>query len=78
MIPCQRGDYWILENYIPAEQSYKCDESVTYTTHGDFTFLHNLDELTRRWQVSRLYSLDTLPELVIVLQSYGCLTVLLN
>lgn len=46
----QRGDYWVLENYIPADQVFKCDESVTYTTHGDYTFLDNLDEITRRWQ----------------------------
>ncbi|MCL4148352.1 UNVERIFIED_CONTAM: hypothetical protein GTU68_005145 [Idotea baltica] len=46
----QRGDYWILENYIPAAMSFRCDESITYTTHGDYTFLDNLDPLTSRWQ----------------------------
>ncbi|XP_068201093.1 beta-1,4-glucuronyltransferase 1-like isoform X1 [Palaemon carinicauda] len=46
----QRGDYWILENYIPAALSFRCDESITYTTHGDYTFLDNLEPLTSRWQ----------------------------
>ena len=47
----QRGSYWVLENYIPAAMSFRCDESITYTTHGDFTFLDNLEILTSRWQV---------------------------
>ncbi|CAL4166538.1 unnamed protein product, partial [Meganyctiphanes norvegica] len=46
----QRGEYWILENYIPAALSFRCDESITYTTHADYTFLDNLDPLTSRWQ----------------------------
>ncbi|XP_063587925.1 beta-1,4-glucuronyltransferase 1-like isoform X1 [Penaeus indicus] len=46
----QRGDYWVLENYIPAALAFRCDESITYTTHGDFTFLDNLEPLTSRWQ----------------------------
>ncbi|KAK4313033.1 hypothetical protein Pmani_015555 [Petrolisthes manimaculis] len=46
----QRGDYWVLENYIPAVMAFRCDESVTYTTHGDYTFLDNLEPLTSRWQ----------------------------
>ena len=48
----QRGDYWVLENYLPAVMSFRCDESITYTTHGDYTFLDNLEPLTSRWQVS--------------------------
>ena len=48
----QRGDYWILENYIPAVMSFRCDESITYTTHAEYSFLDNLDPLTSRWQVS--------------------------
>ncbi|XP_069943542.1 uncharacterized protein [Cherax quadricarinatus] len=46
----QRGDYWVLENYIPAALSFRCDESITYTTHADYTFLDNLEPLTSRWQ----------------------------
>ncbi|KAB7494819.1 Beta-1,4-glucuronyltransferase 1 [Armadillidium nasatum] len=46
----QKGDYWVLENYIPAALNFRCDESITYTTHADYTFLDNLDPLTSRWQ----------------------------
>lgn len=50
----QRGEYWVLENYLPAVMSFRCDESITYTTHGDYTFLDNLEPLTSRWQVRGL------------------------
>ena len=50
----QRGeDYWILNNYIAAAKSFRCDESITYATHGDYTFLGNLNPVTDRWQVSQ-------------------------
>ena len=45
----QRGSYWILNHYIPSERNYHCDESVTYTTHGDVSFLDNIVPLARRW-----------------------------
>lgn len=44
----QRGDYWVLYNYVPARRWYRCDESITYTTHADFTFLDNLEPLLDR------------------------------
>lgn len=44
----QRGDYWVLYNYVPARKWYRCDESITYTTHADFTFLDNLEPLVER------------------------------
>lgn len=45
----QHGEYWLLKNY--AKSSYfKCDESITYTTHSDFTFLDNVVPLLERWQ----------------------------
>lgn len=47
----QRGEYWLLENYVPADLTFRCDETITYTTHGDYTFLDNLETLTSRWQV---------------------------
>ncbi|XP_069162817.1 beta-1,4-glucuronyltransferase 1-like [Procambarus clarkii] len=46
----QRGDYWVLENYIPADLTFRCNESITYTTHGEYTFLDNLDPVTAHWQ----------------------------
>lgn len=45
-----RGQYWVLYNYITAEKRFRCNESITYTTHGDFTFLDNLEPLLERWQ----------------------------
>ncbi|XP_042210748.1 beta-1,4-glucuronyltransferase 1-like [Homarus americanus] len=49
-ITYNRGDYWILENYILATASFLCNESVTYSTHGDFTYLENLKILAERWK----------------------------
>lgn len=46
----QRGDYWVLYNYVPMTVTVKCWESITYTTHADFTFLDNLEPLLERWQ----------------------------
>jgi hypothetical protein len=45
----QRGDFWVLKNYVRAEHGdLKCYESVTYTTHADYTFLDNLIPLLER------------------------------
>lgn len=46
----QRGDYWVLYNYVRPERRYKCHESITYTTHADYSFLDNLVPLLERWQ----------------------------
>lgn len=46
----QKGEFWVLYNYVPANRSFSCDESVTYTTHADFTFLDNLQPLVERWR----------------------------
>lgn len=46
----QRGDYWVLYNYVPMTTKVRCWETVTYTTHADFTFLDNLEPLLERWQ----------------------------
>ncbi|XP_022919511.1 beta-1,4-glucuronyltransferase 1-like [Onthophagus taurus] len=45
----QRGDYWVLYNYVQADESYECHTSVTYTTHADYSFLDNLVPLAERW-----------------------------
>lgn len=46
----QRGDYWVLYNYIVGSEQVGCAESITYATHGDYTFLDNLPILIERWQ----------------------------
>ncbi|XP_054082983.1 beta-1,4-glucuronyltransferase 1 [Zeugodacus cucurbitae] len=46
----QRGDFWVLTNYVRADHGpIKCSESITYTTHADYTFLDNLIPLLERW-----------------------------
>lgn len=45
----QRGDFWVMKNYVRAEHGeLKCHESITYTTHADYTFLDNLIPLLDR------------------------------
>ncbi|KAJ8921858.1 hypothetical protein NQ315_008490 [Exocentrus adspersus] len=46
----QRGDYWVLYNYIIAEKTFRCHESITYTTHADYSFMDNLVPLLERWK----------------------------
>ena len=45
-----RTKYWVLYNYVRAARQFNCDESITYTTHGEFRFLDNLEPLLERWQ----------------------------
>ena len=45
-----RGQYWVFYNYIPAQLQFKCNATITYTTHCDHTFLDNLEPLLKRWQ----------------------------
>ena len=45
-----RNKYWVLYNYVRAEKVFNCNESLTYTTHGDFSFLDNLEPLLARWR----------------------------
>ncbi|EFA04866.2 N-acetyllactosaminide beta-1,3-N-acetylglucosaminyltransferase-like Protein [Tribolium castaneum] len=46
----QRGQFFVLSNYVPASSQFKCHESITVTTQGDFTFIENLLPLVERWQ----------------------------
>lgn len=46
----QRGDYWVLYNYVQAKRTFACDESITYTTHADYSFLDNLVPLVEKWK----------------------------
>ncbi|XP_049820480.1 beta-1,4-glucuronyltransferase 1 [Aethina tumida] len=46
----QRGDYWVLYNYITANRRFRCHESVTYTTHADYSFMDNIVPLLERWR----------------------------
>lgn len=49
----QRGEYWVLHNFVKAEHGpLECHETVTYTTHGDYTFMDNLVPLLEKYVVS--------------------------
>ncbi|XP_055853699.1 beta-1,4-glucuronyltransferase 1-like [Episyrphus balteatus] len=54
----QDGSFWILKNYIRADHAeLNCAESITYTTHGDLTFLDNLKTLMPRWSAPVSFAL---------------------
>nr|XP_022900071.1 beta-1,4-glucuronyltransferase 1-like isoform X2 [Onthophagus taurus] len=46
----QRGEYWVFYNLLTSKRTFAQFESITYTTHGDFTFLDNLPPLLERWR----------------------------
>lgn len=46
----QHGSYWLLRNYVKASIHFGCNETITYTTHCDFTFLESVVPLLERWQ----------------------------
>ncbi|XP_022821529.1 beta-1,4-glucuronyltransferase 1-like [Spodoptera litura] len=46
----QRGEYWVLKNYVRANHGpVQCYETITATTHCGFEFLDNLVPLVERW-----------------------------
>lgn len=54
----QDGSFWILKNYIRADHGeLNCADSITYTTHGDLTFLDNLKYLLPRWNAPVSFAL---------------------
>lgn len=40
----------VIENFIMGWMHVKCNESITYTTHGDYRYLDNLVPLVDRWK----------------------------
>lgn len=46
----QHGNFWLLKNIVKSSETIQCHESITYTTHSDFTFLDNLLPLLDRWR----------------------------
>ncbi|XP_043192751.1 beta-1,4-glucuronyltransferase 1-like [Amphibalanus amphitrite] len=49
--------YWVLYNFVIGERRVACNETVTYTTHGDFTFLDNIVPLVLRWRAPVSFAL---------------------
>ncbi|KAB0798387.1 hypothetical protein PPYR_09380 [Photinus pyralis] len=45
----KRNSYVVLYNYVTSSKRFNCEESVTYVTHADFTFLDNLGPLLEKW-----------------------------
>lgn len=39
----------VIENFIMGRKRVKCNETITYTTHGDYRYLDNLVPLVDRW-----------------------------
>ena len=43
--------YWTIYNYVrPLRGPFRCNESITYTTHTELNYLHNLEPLLERWK----------------------------
>ncbi|KAB7502934.1 hypothetical protein Anas_13177, partial [Armadillidium nasatum] len=42
----QKGQFWVINNYIKAAKEFNCDETITYTTHGEYHFLENLGPIS--------------------------------
>ncbi|XP_030381238.1 beta-1,4-glucuronyltransferase 1-like [Scaptodrosophila lebanonensis] len=47
----RRGKYWIMENVVVGRKSRHmgCADSITFTTHGDYSFVDSLETLVGRW-----------------------------
>jgi hypothetical protein len=45
----QHGEFLLLRNFVKASEQVRCYESITYSTHSDFTFLNNLVPLLERF-----------------------------
>ncbi|XP_053677658.1 beta-1,4-glucuronyltransferase 1-like [Anopheles nili] len=45
----RHGEHYVLRNFITTERPVECYETITYTTHGDHTFLDNVVPLLERW-----------------------------
>ncbi|XP_035909001.1 beta-1,4-glucuronyltransferase 1-like [Anopheles stephensi] len=43
------GDHYLLRNFYAPERTFNCYETITYTTHADYTFLDNVVPLLERW-----------------------------
>ncbi|XP_018579178.1 beta-1,4-glucuronyltransferase 1-like [Anoplophora glabripennis] len=46
----QRGQFLVFENYVLAETRFKCGDSITLTSPGDYRFLDNVVPLVERWE----------------------------
>jgi len=42
-------EYWVAYNYIKPTLKFKCNETITITSHTEIPYLHNLEPLLERW-----------------------------
>lgn len=45
----EKRNYWVFYNFVRAETTHKCHESVTYSVVGDFLHIDNLIPIVQRW-----------------------------
>ncbi|XP_026479710.1 beta-1,4-glucuronyltransferase 1-like [Ctenocephalides felis] len=46
----QRGDFWVMRNYVQANHGpLECTDSITFSTHADHSYLDNVVPLLERW-----------------------------
>lgn len=46
----QKGDFWVVENFIKATHGdLDCRETITYTTNGEYPYLDNLWPVVQKW-----------------------------
>lgn len=45
----QSSKYTVLYNYVPADNLFGYNESITYTTHGTTKFLNHIENIAKRW-----------------------------
>ena len=55
-----------VENIAKGSRIYMCNESITYTTHGDVRYLHNLELLLSSWQAGTNHAMDLFIIIVII------------
>ena len=56
----------LVENIAKGSRIYMCNESITYTTHGDVRYLHNLELLLSSWQAGTNHEMDLFIIIVII------------
>lgn len=42
-------EYWVAYNYIKPTLTFRCNETITITSHTEIPYLHNLEPLLERW-----------------------------
>ena len=45
-------EYWVIYNYIKASRQFKCNQTITITSHTEIPYLHNLEPLLQRYHTS--------------------------